>query len=154
IGTKIREAWDRGLTHLFGFSIDATATARPRQVGGKTLREATKFTKVASVDLIVEPGAGGPIVNLIEAVGPARERDMKLYETLTRIIEAQRPDLKAKLKPEADMTDEAVEALLTEALTPWSSPGAAAAAAGTVTREELAAALRMVEAKSAMRATI
>jgi hypothetical protein len=64
---KLKEAYDNGMTDLFGFSIDADGLTQQR--GG--LREATKFVKVHSVDLIIEPGAGGQLINLIEAVDPA-----------------------------------------------------------------------------------
>ncbi|MCX7067330.1 MAG: hypothetical protein NTW85_06530 [Methylococcales bacterium] len=63
---KLKEAYDNGMTELFGFSIDADGLTQQR--GG--LREATKFVKVHSVDLIIEPGAGGQLINLIEAVAP------------------------------------------------------------------------------------
>ena len=64
---KLKEAYDNGMTDLFGFSIDADGLTQKRG----TLREATKFIKVHSVDLIIEPGAGGQLINLIEAVDPS-----------------------------------------------------------------------------------
>ncbi|MFI3218190.1 MAG: hypothetical protein QX189_03630 [Methylococcales bacterium] len=63
---KLKEAYDNGMTDLFGFSIDADGLTQMRGL----LREATKFVKVHSVDLIIEPGAGGQLINLIEAVDP------------------------------------------------------------------------------------
>ena len=56
------------MTGLFGFSIDAAALAKPVRINGQTLREACKITQVKSVDLIVEPGANGGIIDFIEAV--------------------------------------------------------------------------------------
>jgi hypothetical protein len=79
---KLKEAYDNGMTDLFGFSIDADGLTQQR---GK-LREATKFIKVHSVDLIIEPGAGGQLINLIEAVDP---------EVQTRLIaslQTQQPE--------------------------------------------------------------
>ncbi|MCJ9428552.1 Mu-like prophage major head subunit gpT family protein [Kordiimonas marina] len=67
IGVKLREAWDRDMTGLFGFSIDAFARAKAKTISGRRVREAVKFQKVNSVDLIVEPGAGGAVLNLLEA---------------------------------------------------------------------------------------
>lgn len=55
------------LQGLLGLSIDAFAKTKTRTEGGARLREATKFTKVNSVDLIVEPGAGGGLDRLTEA---------------------------------------------------------------------------------------
>jgi len=63
---KLKEAYDNNMTDLFGFSIDADGLTQKRG----NLREATKFVKVHSVDLIIEPGAGGQLINLIEAVDP------------------------------------------------------------------------------------
>jgi hypothetical protein len=143
MGSKLREAYARGLTHLFGFSIDAEAKARPRQVGGEKLREAVKFTKVKSVDLIVEPGAGGQIISLTEALN----EDLMKRDELIRLIEAKRPDL-LRGKDVAKLTDEEIVALAGDAMTAGTDtkPG--------VTEERLREALRMVEAKSAMRAAI
>jgi hypothetical protein len=65
--TKMVEAVKRGMQSLLGLSIDAFARTKPRQVGKERLTEAVKFTKVISVDLIVEPGAGGGLDRLTEA---------------------------------------------------------------------------------------
>lgn len=65
--TKMTEAVKRGMQSLLGLSIDADARTKQRKAGAETLREAVKFTKVHSVDLIVEPGAGGGLDRLTEA---------------------------------------------------------------------------------------
>ena len=65
--TKMVEAVKRDMQGLLGLSIDADARTRQRKVGAETLREAVRFTKVHSVDLIVEPGAGGGLDRLTEA---------------------------------------------------------------------------------------
>lgn len=64
---KMTEAVKRGMQGLMGLSIDAVARTKTRVQGGQKFREATKFTKVNSVDLIVEPGAGGGLDRLTEA---------------------------------------------------------------------------------------
>lgn len=69
VAVQLREAWDRSLAGLFGFSINARGTGKRRKSGAMIIREATKITAVKSVDLIVEAGAGGEIINLIEAKG-------------------------------------------------------------------------------------
>ena len=68
IAVKLREAFEGGMTGLFGFSIDAAALAKPARINGQTVREACKITQVKSVDLIVEPGANGGIIDFIEAM--------------------------------------------------------------------------------------
>ncbi len=65
--TKMVGSVKRGMQGLLGLSIDADARTRKRTNGSETLREAVKFTKVHSVDLIVEPGAGGGLDRLTEA---------------------------------------------------------------------------------------
>lgn len=64
---KMTEAVKRGMQGLLGLSIDAMARTKKRTDGTTVLREATKFVKVYSVDLIVEPGAGGGLDRLTEA---------------------------------------------------------------------------------------
>ncbi len=65
--TKMTEAVKRGMQSLLGLSIDADARTKKRKAGNEQLREAVKFVKVHSVDLIVEPGAGGGLDRLTEA---------------------------------------------------------------------------------------
>lgn len=81
IAVKLREAFEGGMTGLFGFSIDAAALAKPARINGQTVREACKITQIKSVDLIVEPGANGGIIDFIEAVNEEgqtmREKETK-----------------------------------------------------------------------------
>ncbi len=80
---KMTGAVKRGMQNLLGLSIDATARTKTRTEGGKRLREATKFTKVHSVDLIVEPGAGGGLDRLTEAAAETLtngEKNMPLWK--------------------------------------------------------------------------
>lgn len=65
--TKMTEAVKRGMAGLMGLSIDATAHTKREMRGGKSVRVAKKFVRVDSVDLIVEPGAGGGLDRLTEA---------------------------------------------------------------------------------------
>lgn len=64
---KMTEAVRRGLAGLMGLSIDAEASVRREKRGARTVRVAQRFVKVNSVDLIVEPGAGGGLDRLTEA---------------------------------------------------------------------------------------
>lgn len=139
IAVKLREAWSRKLTELFGFSIDSRAMAKTRKAGQVAVREAVKFTAVNSVDLIVEPGAGGAIINLIEAKGdPLMDRD-----EIIALLEAKGL---LKGKNADQLTDDELATILREAVT---SPSAETQvpAADTVTRDEL----RMIEARQTMR---
>ena len=121
IGTKIKEAWDRNMTDLFGFSIFAMGPTRRGQAGGKPVRILRKFSKVNSVDLIVDPGAGGEIINLIESKGtdPMEDEDDYLDGTeIRRIVEATRlPEAaKQKLITAHNPASEVTEASLREAI--------------------------------------
>lgn len=89
IATMMREALSRGLTDTFGFSIDSTGIVRPGTVGGKKTRVVQSIDKIHSVDLIVEPAAGGTILNLIEARGtpmPDTSTDEALTNRETRTL--------------------------------------------------------------------
>jgi hypothetical protein len=149
VGVKLREAWARGMTGLFGFSIDATGSVRTRQAGGQTIREATRIARVDSVDLIVVPGAGGEVIQLLEAApadtGNEKDPDMKLRARMLKLIEAKRPDLFATLGTEPD--DAAVEAAYREALAADLAPAGA-------TRADVDAAVQLVEARARARETI
>lgn len=85
--TKMTEAVKRGMQGLMGLSIDALAKTKKATRNGKPVREAVKFTKVHSVDLIVEPGAGGGLDRLTEAAAePVLEKTMPLWKQ--RLLEA------------------------------------------------------------------
>ena len=162
---KIREAYERGMADIFGFSIDARGTVRAGKIGGRKIRVATKFIEVKSVDLIVEPGAGGQVLQLIEAKQEASIMDR---DEIIALIEAKKPDL-LKDKNVAELSDDDVKALLTEALGERGEAHAgqaATAAAGTaqaaggegdpapLTRDDVTAMVRMTEARAAMRTTV
>ena len=88
---KMVAAVKRGMQQLMGLSIDAHARTKVRTAGGSRLREAVKFTKVNSVDLIVEPGAGGGLDRLTEAavisqITPTEDRPMPQWKK--RMLEA------------------------------------------------------------------
>lgn len=114
--TKLREAVAQQLTGLFGFSIDALGKTTAELREGKKVRVAKSIKQVKSVDLIVEPGAGGELIQLIEAVDPQnQEQDIMMNrEQLLGILKARAPKTYASLK--ADATEDQVLAAFTEAL--------------------------------------
>lgn len=91
VAVRVREAHARDLSHLFGFSIDADALTKNIRRGNKRLCEATKFTKVRSVDLIVEPGAGGSLLRIVEAKTSQEDEDMALRQRMTEAVRAHNP---------------------------------------------------------------
>lgn len=120
LAAKLVEMQQRGMTGLMGFSIDAKG--RTKKVGN--LREAVTISKVVSLDMIVEPSAGGEIINLIESVNPHLEAEMALRE---RMIETVKAAHKGTLPAGLDINnDDALETAYREAIAP--APAAAPAA--------------------------
>jgi len=132
---KMTEAVKRGMHKLLGLSIDAQARTRVRMVGGQRLREATKFTKVNSVDLIVEPGAGGGLDRLTEAAAETLtngKNTMPLWKQ--RMLEAIQARDAAKFATiDAEKIGDGELAELHEAVcgAPAASPAGSGSAAGT-----------------------
>lgn len=99
VAAKLKEAWDKGMSGLFGLSIDAAGTATPARVGGQAVRMVKDIAKVNSVDLIVEPAAGGQVLNLIESTGDKPMEDEELSTGQIRnIVEATKLPEPAKQK--------------------------------------------------------
>jgi hypothetical protein len=111
--TKMVEAVKRGMQSLLGLSIDAVARTQPRQVGKERLTEAVKFTRVLSVDLIVEPGAGGGLDRLTEAAAdPATTNEgseMPLWkQRMLEAIKAKDPAKHATINVDTISDDDLV----------------------------------------------
>ena len=148
VGVKLREAWSRGLASLFGFSIDARATARTRRQNGQEIREAAKFLTVNSVDLIVQPGAGGGIVDLMEA----QKETLMTREQIIALLEAAG----VLTAGDADaLTDDDLQTRLAEALpSPASSPASSrtdTGAGSSSDADHVREAVALVEARADMR---
>jgi hypothetical protein len=108
---RLREATKKRLTNLFGLSIDANGSARK---GANGVRVLEAFTKVNSVDLIVEPGAGGEIISFLEALGEEGKKVMDRDEIIA-LIQANAPHL-LEGKDISALTDDELKALLAEAM--------------------------------------
>lgn len=132
VAVRVREAHARGMSDLFGFSIDADAKAKVVTRGGRKLRAATQITKVNSVDLIVEPGAGGALLRIVEAQATpsVEDEDMALRQRMIEAIKAHNPQF-----DDATATDEQIEAAFLEAKrtpAPAAAPAADSAALASV----------------------
>ena len=110
---KMTEAVKRGMQSLLGLSIDATARTKPRKAGAEQLREAVKFLKVDSVDLIVEPGAGGGLDRLVEAATDSinsQGNAMPLWkQRMLEAIKAKDPVKHAAVNVETATDDEVTQ---------------------------------------------
>lgn len=141
----VTDAWRRGKKDLVGFSIDAEGTAKP----ARAMREAKSITKVNSVDLIVDPSAGGGLVRLVEAADTEQENDMSLKTKMLESIKEKAPEVFAEIDV-ATITDDELTQRYAEAM----STGASPVVATGVTTEQLNEGLRMIEAKSNAKARV
>ena len=142
VAVRVREAHARGMSSLFGFSIDAEARAKVTTIGGRKVRAAVQITKVNSVDLIVEPGAGGALLRIVEAQAnplPLEEEDMALRQRMIEAIKAHNPQF-----DDANATDEQIEAAFVEAKAAKPAPTPAPAPAAD---PALMDQVRLVEAR-------
>ena len=89
VAEKMVELHQTGKSHLFGFSIDADANATKKGTGANRFIEANKFVRVNSVDVIIEPGAGGVLLNVLEAY----EEDSMLLKKMLEALDKNAPQL-------------------------------------------------------------
>lgn len=146
---KLREAVSRGMSDIFGLSIDARGTYRTL----KGVRHVGKFTRVNSVDLIVEPGADGRVLDVLEADPDTdtNQDEPMLRDLLLSLLKTHRPAYLVG-KDESALTEAQMIEALGERLT--EAAGAvrpAAPAPAGVSREDLAQALQLVEARTSAR---
>lgn len=136
--TRLREAVSRGMSDLFGLSIDARGSYQTI----KGVRHVGRFTRVNSVDLIVEPGAGGRVLDVLEAdpstTTPSQD-DTMLRQLLIALITKHRPGLLEGLDVD-NLTDAQLQEALDGAL---ATPAAGQPAA--VSPADLATAMRQME---------
>lgn len=76
VARLLRAAHERGMTGLMGLSIVARGRARLEDAndgpgGARPARVVEALFEVRSVDLVVEPAAGGALIDLVEAIGAA-----------------------------------------------------------------------------------
>lgn len=112
---RLAEATRRGMRGLFGLSIDALVEIKPQ--GDK--RVATRFQKVNSVDLIVDPGAGGGVIGITEAVGATLVTTLSPVEIGRRIerVPGLTPMMKDRLISELEEAEGVTDERVTEAIT-------------------------------------
>ena len=159
--TLLVDAWKRGKKDLAGLSIDAGGTAATVMREGRKVRQAKSITKVSSVDVIVDPSAGGEFVRLVESVEEKESSDMFREQMIAAVKAAKKTA--AKVGDVEKLSDEQLLAAYREAIAETDTPpseqhptpgpgqeGKGQAGAGQVTAEDL----RMVEARIAARQVI
>lgn len=153
LASKMREALKKDMADLFGFSIDARGASDKRMVEGKPIRRAKSIKKVDSVDCIVEPGAGGALVRLVEAANPdnTMENDDMRSKMIAKIKASKLPA--ARLKALGDLNNldnDALEGAYREAVQADAAPEVDPPDANTgVSEERLREALQEVENRNA-----
>jgi len=101
---KILESHQRGFKDLFGFSIIATGSANRTSQG----RLVENISRIKSVDLVVEPSAGGKIVELVESDQDNEEPQMENEALFSKIDEMQKTMVEAlkAVPPKADESND------------------------------------------------
>lgn len=141
-GDRFREAIESGIPDTYGFSIDASGEWKP---AGR-FREAKAIRKVTSVDVVAEPGAGGQLIRLVEAVQHhprSRSESLMNREQMLALLQKINPARAAAL---SGATDDQVAGAFREAVE--ASVGANGNGA------DLAEQIRMVEARLTARQAI
>ena len=114
---KIRSSFDAGKTDLVQFSLVASGAGRRQLVEGQVITYVDSIDHVEFVDTVVDAAAGGRILQLVASVNVQQQKEMSMLQTLLKMLEAQRPDLYARIDL-TNVTEEQVTQLLTEAVTP------------------------------------
>ena len=79
------EAFSKGRSDLYEFSIDARGPAVSAMIGGKQVRDVQKIESVNSTDVVSDGAAGGQVLRLVAAVG------METAGDLVKLIRECRP---------------------------------------------------------------
>ncbi|MEX2439679.1 MAG: hypothetical protein WD739_07340 [Actinomycetota bacterium] len=102
--TLLIDAWKRGKKDLVGLSIvGAAKSMRPTTKNGRRLALVEGIRKVSSVDIVVDPSAGGEILDLV-AADDGKEESVGL-KALIEAIRKARPELVKELLAEASTED-------------------------------------------------
>lgn len=120
LDSKIGDALSQGRPDLFGLSIVAEAAWKWSREGHELIRNVSQIRKVMSVDVVVDPSAGGKFMGLAEAT---EEGAVEAMKTKLLLIEAKLPKKYAAL--DLDNLDEAeVDSLFAEAVVLAAKPAA------------------------------
>lgn len=154
VDVRLREAVKRGMTDIFGFSIDCIGGSTKTTINGKSVRQAKSITKVDSVDLIVEPGAGGRLIRMTEAVNQSKEQsEMSLKQRMLTAVQAHQPSKFTGVALD-DINDDELETAYREAVAAGVQKDKPADSVTTAELEKFREEVRMVEARNTARSTI
>lgn len=115
---KILSASKRNKMDIIGFSHVAEGVGHVKKFGENLVRWVDRIVKVNSVDVVVNPSAGGQLLKMVAGKNVNEEREMIMLEKLLKLLEAVAPLEFAKLDKENPDPDKVVEALK-NAMVPW-----------------------------------
>lgn len=121
LSKKLMSAWRAGKKDLLGFSIVAVAEAHRAMHAGSLVTAVDRFIQAEFVDVVVNPGAGGRLLDVVEADPRTRvwretQEETRMLQKLIQLLQESRPDLAQTLAD--DVSEAQVLALLREAATP------------------------------------
>ena len=120
LGKMMLSAWKKDKKDIVGFSIDALGKASMKQAGGSLTYMVESIKHVLSVDVVVNPAAGGRIIKLIASNGgpicPPNSNnlsgeELQMLNKLLKLLEAKRPDLYANIDKDKISEDEVLKLL-------------------------------------------
>lgn len=128
---KMLNAWKMGNPGLFGFSHFANTEHAVTRVGTVEARDMQKITGVVSVDLVMNPSAGGRIASVLEST---QEKDDMRDKLLAKLKDMGRTDVIESLgqTPTDQQVMEAYEKAVADAAKP-AAPAVPAGAAAPAT---------------------
>ncbi len=112
---KILDAWNRGKRDLLGLSIVGDGFVKLKRMAEGLVRYVGKMKTVDSVDIVVDPAAGGRLRKLVAAESRQEREELEMKDKLLKLIEAKRPTLLKSIDIES-VTEEELLAKLAEAL--------------------------------------
>jgi hypothetical protein len=91
------DAWRRGKKDIVGFSIVAQGISRMVKGAQGLVKWVDRIQQVDSVDVVVNPAAGGRIAKLVAGTGSNSKEEESMVEKMLEVIEQQAPDLYSRL---------------------------------------------------------
>jgi hypothetical protein len=118
--SKLRSAWEGGKKDLIGFSLVAAGRGHRVQQGQQMITWVDALESVHYVDVVVNPAAGGRVLQLVAATPIGRalhyvEREEGMREQLLESLKKTRPHMYKLIDP-ATITDEHLGQLVAEGL--------------------------------------
>ncbi len=103
------DAWKQGKKDIVGFSIVAEGKARRKKMGRELLTYVDSIEKVFTVDIVLNPAAGGRFLKLVAGCDKSQQEEACRMDKLLKLLELKAPDLYKRIDPETVTEDEILE---------------------------------------------